>query len=281
MNPIAEVRPSPIAGTWYSGQPRVLHSEVSDWLDQALLPQLEGEVLGVIAPHAGYRYSGATAGFAFAAVRGQSPQVVAIASPYHQPTASDFLTSAHAWYGTPLGNIALDRDALEAFAQRMDEAGLRLARLANDREHSLEIELPFLQTALAEPFSLLPLMVRSRSVKECEQAGKALAGALEGKRTLLVGSTDLSHFYPLETARQLDAEMLARIQAFDPPAILAAEREGKGYACGAGAIAAILYAAREQGANRVELLHHSTSAEATGDSSSVVGYGAAAILRVK
>ncbi len=108
--------------------------------------------------------------------------------------------------------------------------------------------------------------------------GHALARVMQGRSGLLVASTDLSHFYPGEIAEELDQEMLTRMQSFDPDSLFEAERSGKGFACGVAAVAAVLWAAKEMGAQQVEILHHSTSGDETGDHTSVVGYGAAAVL---
>jgi hypothetical protein len=247
----------------------------------ATLPDLNGEVVAVIAPHAGYRYSGRTAGYAFRAVRGKAFDLVAVISPYHQFHPADMLTSAHSEYETPLGSLPVDQECLQMFAESVNKSGAAgtLSTIQQDREHSLEIELPFLQRALTQPFSLLPIMLRSRSVLQLEAIGKALAGVLRGRSALLVASTDLSHFYPLAIASKYDHEMLKQIEYFSPQGVLAIEEQGRGFACGGPAVAAVLWAARELGATKARLLHYSTSAEQTGDSSSVVGYGAAAVLR--
>jgi hypothetical protein len=282
MSAVAEIRPSPIAGTWYSGDPERLRRQVQGYLDAARLPELPGEVIAVIAPHAGHRYSGKTAGYAFAALRARAstPPLVAVVSPMHQPYPGSVITTAHRAYATPLGKLWVDEEALAALDEEMAAGGLDLVRLPNDREHSLEIELPFLQVALAGEFKILPLMVRSQSPLVSLNLGKALAKVLKGRGALLVASTDLSHFYPEELARELDMEMLRRMRGFSPDELFNAERTGKGFACGVAAVAAVLWAARDLGADCVEILHHSTSADETGDRASVVGYGAAAVLKI-
>lgn len=280
MSAVVDIRPSPIAGTWYQSDPERLRRQMKGYLDAACLPELAGEVLAVIAPHAGHRYSGKTAGHAFAAVRGRSPALVALVSPMHQPYPGSVLTTAHRAYATPLGVQWVDEDTLALLEEELLASGLDLARVANDREHSLEIELPFLQVALAGEFKILPLMVRSQSPLISLNLGKALARTLKGRDAILVGSTDLSHFYPEDMARELDGEMLRRMRGFSPDDLFAAERTGKGFACGVAAVAAVLWAARDLGADCVEILHHSTSAEETGDRASVVGYGAAAVLKI-
>lgn len=278
MNEIAEVRPSPIAGTWYSGDPGRLREQVDQFLAGAKLPELPGEVVAVVAPHAGLRYSGGTAGHAFAAVRGQQRDLVAVISPMHAPAPGSLLTTAHRAYATPLGAVRVDTQALAQLGEILAQEGLDLTALANDREHSLEIELPFLQRALKNDFQLLPVMVRSQSPAVARQLGHALAEVMRGRSALLVASTDLSHFYPEPVAKTLDEEMLKRIEHFAPDEIFEAERAGIGFACGSAAAAAVLWAAREMGASQVKIVHHSTSADESGDFDSVVGYGAAVVL---
>jgi hypothetical protein len=275
-----DVRPSPIAGTWYPADPKRLASSVDAYIAGAKLPALEGQLVAVVSPHAGHRYSGAVAGHAFAAIQGLKPELVAVISPMHYPAAPALLTTAHAAYETPLGVIPVDRQALRALEAALEaENGLSITSVRHDPEHSLEIELPFLQRALGGDFRLLPVMVREASSFVARALGVALAKTLADRKALLVASTDLSHFYTESTAHLLDQEMLRRVEAFDPEAVLQAEEEGKGFACGRGALAAVLWAAKELGADTVKVLHYATSGDITGDTSQVVGYGAVAILR--
>ena len=275
-----DLRPSPIAGQWYEGNPKTLARKVDEYLNAAKLPALDGEVVAVIAPHAGHIYSGAVAGYAFAALRGQSPELVAVISPMHQPYYEPLITTAHDAYSTPLGNIPVDKKLLaELDAELKSELGVSLTSVVRDREHSLEIELPFLQRVFQSEWKLLPVMVRGQDPRLSQGLGKALAKVLRGKNFALVASTDLSHFYDQNTAGQLDAEMLRRFESLDPDSIFEAERTRKGFACGHAAVAAVLWAARELGATRVQVLHHATSGDVTGDYASVVGYGAAAVLK--
>jgi hypothetical protein len=271
-----------LAGTWYEGNPAALARAVDQYLDQAELPELPGEVVAVIAPHAGHIYSGPVAGYAFATVRGKSPDLVAVLSPMHQVFNQPLLTTAHAAYSTPLGQIPVDDEAVAQLDARLQEIlGYGLARVAYDQEHSLEIELPFLQRALTGDFKLLPVMVRSQSPKISRQLGMVLAETLRGRNALLVASTDLSHFYTQKEALSFDTEMLRRIESFSPEDVFCAEEERKGFACGLGALTAVLWAARELGADTVKVLHHATSGDVTGDYSSVVGYGAAVVMKTK
>lgn len=280
MEIMSDLRPSPIAGTWYEGRPEVLKRKIDAYMNDAKLPELSGDVIAVIAPHAGHRYSGAVAGYAFAALRHQRPDLVAVIAPMHHPYAQPLITSSHEAYSTPLGAIPIDKQAVsELDAALQADLGIGLSAIPRDPEHSLEIELPFLQRALASDFKLLPVMVRAQDPRIAQGLGKALASVLRDKNYALVASTDLSHFYDQETARKLDSEMLRQIESFSPEGVFEAERTGAGFACGHAAVAAVLWASRELGADTVKLLHYATSGDVTGDYSGVVGYGAAAILR--
>ena len=275
-----DVRPSPIAGQWYEGNPKSLATEVDEYLNLAQLPELNGEVLAVIAPHAGHRYSGAVAGYAFAALRGRVPDLVAIISPMHHPYLQPLITTSHQAYATPLGSIHVDNDALAELDSALQaELGSGLTRVSRDPEHSLEIELPFLQRALKSEWKLLPVMVRAQDPRVSEGLGKALAKTLRGKNFILVASTDLSHFYNQQTALSFDNAMLHEIESFSPEGAFNVEHAHKGFACGLGAVTAVMWAARELGADTVKILNHATSGDVTSDYSSVVGYGAAAILK--
>lgn len=275
-----DVRPSPIAGKWYEGDPRMLARSVDDYLDSAQLPDLDGEVIAVIAPHAGHAYSGAVAGYAFAALRGRNPDLVAVIAPMHHPYSDPLITTAHDAYFTPLGEVLVDKDALrELDVVLKSEVGFGLAPVERDPEHSLEIELPFLQRALSSRWKLLPVMDRAREPRVSRGLGKALAHVLRDKNFVIVASTDLSHFYNQQTALTYDRAMLHALEEFAPEEAFDLERAGKGFACGLGAFTAVMWAARELGANKVKVLRHATSGNVTGDYSSVVGYGAAAILK--
>ena len=271
-----DLRPSPIAGTWYPKQPEVLANSIDEYLKAVKLPTLQGQVVGVIAPHAGHRYSGAIAAHAFATLRGLTPDLVVVISPFHNFDPHPLLTTKHEAYATPLGNIEVDQHTLNELQSHLQ---IPITPIANDKEHSLEIELPFLQRVLKNDFKLLPIMVRAQEETVAKQLGEALAKTIQNRNAILVASTDLSHFYDQQTAQKLDQEMLNRFTTLNPTTIFEAEQTGKGFACGHAAVATVQWVAKELGANNVQILKYATSGDITGDFQSVVGYGAAAILR--
>lgn len=276
-----KIRPSPIAGRWYPGDPTALEESIDRYLEQANVQLPPGKIRGIVAPHAGYRYSGVVAAHAFKCLYNLQPELVVVISPLHHVHPASLLTTAYDAYETPLGIIAVDDLAVEKLDQALKaRLGFEMAALDEDLEHSLEIELPFLQHVLGE-FRLLPVMIRDQSEDIAEALGQALIETCGGQQVLFVASSDLSHFNPQKYACDLDAELLRRLAAFDPRGVLRTNEEGILFACGRGAIAATLWAAEGFGANQVTILHHATSGDVSGDYSSVVGYGAAVIWQAR
>ena len=282
-----DVRPSPIAGRWYPREPNALRRMVDGYLADApplAEPPAAAEIVGLLAPHAGLMYSGPVAAYAFGAVRGASPDVIALVSPSHFHADGPALTSGHQAYATPLGVVPVDAAGVAvvraALAAQLGGRPERvLVTIREDEEHAIEIELPFLQRVLAGGFSLLPIMLRDQSDEMAQALGAALAQALAGRRGLLVASSDLSHYFPQARAEQMDAEMLRQVAALDPAGVLATQATGRGQACGAGAIAAVLWAACAHGADQARVVRHATSGDVSGDFEQVVGYGAAVVWK--
>ena len=270
------IRPSPIAGTWYPGNPGRLTRAVDDFLQKVDSAVPPGKIWGIVVPHAGYRYSGQVAAHAFACLKGLQPELVVIISPLHQMYHASLLTTSHDAYETPLGVVEVDQAVVAQVDKVLRKSGVGLTAVSHDHEHALEIELPFLQQVLGS-FKLLPIMIRNQTPTIVQALAQALAKTLVGKNAILIASSDLSHFYPQPLAAEFDGEILRRLAAFDPQGILAAEEEHAGFACGRGAIAAVLWASKALGANRVNILNYATSGDATGKYDSVVGYGAAVI----
>lgn len=280
MHAVTNVRPSPLAGKWYPADPRKLAESIDRYVDQAQLPPLKGKLLALVAPHAGHRYSGPVAGHTFAALRGLAPDLVTILSPMHQPSHEPLLTTAHHAYHTPLGDVEVDQDTLNELTRGIHEqTGTQITPMECDQEHAVEIELPFLQRVLPERFGLIPIMIRDQDPILMQRLGHTLADVLSPKKSVLIASTDLSHFHAAQKAHQLDQTMIAHILNLDPEGIYQAERNKTGFACGKGALAAVMWAAKRLGANHAQLLKYGHSGEVTGDNTQVVGYAAAAITK--
>jgi AmmeMemoRadiSam system protein B len=280
MNKISDIRPSPLAGRWYPANPTDLANSVDEYISQAKLPPISGKIVGLISPHAGHIYSGPVAGHCFAALKGIQPDLVVILSPYHQYDSDAILTTAHQAYQTPLGIVQVDQESLDDVDAALQErAGLQLKRIRNDGEHAVEILLPFFQRVLKENFILLPLMLRSQDPALMKTLGSILADLNSEKTVILTASTDLSHFHPANTARKMDQTMIDHINSLDPDSLYQAQDQGKGAACGLGAVAAVIWAAREKGKTKAYHLNYAHSGDITGDNTSVVGYTAAVLTQ--
>jgi len=267
------VRHSVIAGSWYPGEPKQLRSMIGGFLDNVPSQQLEGELVGLVAPHAGYVYSGQVAAYAYAQLRNHRFSKVIVVSPVHRVYPGRFAVTDKAYYETPLGLVPVDAELVQAI-----ERHIQLNRVSQDMEHSLEIQLPFLQYVLGE-FTLAPIMMGEQDWDSAVGLGQALAEAVGEKEVLLVASTDLSHFHRYEVAVQLDQKVLDRISAYDPQGLARTLSMHEAEACGGGPVVAVMVAAEKLGANRAVLLKYMNSGDVTGDRSSVVGYAAAALLR--
>lgn len=276
-----DIRPSPIAGSWYPGEPRQLREMLSGFLDNAELPAFSGRVRALILPHAGLIYSGQTAAFALKSIEGQHYNRVIILSPSHQAYRGNLLTSAHEAFQTPLGIVPVDHESLQSLAESLAVEGLVLNQIRNDREHAIEIELPFLQYLLPDGFKLIPLMMMDQTLSTAKTLSIALSDLIssfpQDQPTLLIASSDLSHFYQQDHANRLDQRLIDSLQNFDPTIFYALKSTHQAEACGYGAMATVLLTAQKLGASQVTITDYRTSADVSQDYSSVVGYVSAII----
>ncbi len=280
MNQITDIRPSPLAGRWYPAHPKKLAESVDGYIQAAQIPEIKGEILALISPHAGHLYSGPVAGYAFKSIARLHPELVVILSPFHQYHPGAILTSGHQAYQTPLGKVPVDRGSIEFVNQLLREkSGVELSEVRNDSEHAVEIILPFLQRALQSEFTILPLMLRQQDPDLMQSLGEVLAELMFSRKGLLVASTDLSHFQTAEKANQLDQTIIQGIQSLDPESLYQAQQENKGSACGLGALAAVIWAVKTGGSATAHILNYAHSGDITGDNTSVVGYTSAVLTR--
>lgn len=263
--PGSAMRPPAVAGSFYPHERKDLKAAVDALLSQAERLRQPG-LVGVVAPHAGYVYSGPVAGNAFApvAASGAVFERVLLIGPAHYVPVSGVAAPSSASFATPLGEVPLDRNAIAA----LTEAGLAgIDERAHAPEHALEVELPFLQAVLGR-FTLIPLLVGDAAPEEVA----ALIDATLDERTLLVVSTDLSHYLGYASAQKHDLATAETIERF------AFDRLGPYDACGFAALNGALFAARRRGW-RTKRLDLRNSGDTSGDRDRVVGYGAWAFTR--
>jgi AmmeMemoRadiSam system protein B len=262
------VRAAAVAGVFYPGEPGELARTIAGMIPVQPAEASAG-IRGIIAPHAGYLYSGATAGRAYGKlVRGAYDSVIVVA-----PSHREFFEGVSVYdgdaYVTPLGTIPVDRDLRDALISAAPFVHASAA--GHGEEHAVEVHLPFLQTVLGS-FSFLPLVIGHQTPGTCFALGEALGGVLRDRRALLVASTDLSHFHVDREAREIDAVMIGDVRGFDSRSLMSHLTEGAAEACGGGPVVAVMTALKSLGATRIEVTDYATSGDVTGDRRSVVGY---------
>ena len=271
-------RPAAVAGSWYPGGADALAREVDRYLGGAG-PAPKGDLRAIMAPHAGLMYSGPVAAHAYHAVADGDFDVVVLVGPSHFVGFDGVAVYERGAFDTPMGPIPIAERHAAAIAAASTR--IRPYPRAHDREHSLEMQLPFLKRVLPEA-AIVPLVMGYQERATILDLASALAGALADTRALLVASTDLSHYFDADRAATLDARVIDHACRFDPEGLLdefeqypEAER-GRYVACGGGPAIAVMHAARALGATDGRVLNYANSGDVSGDKTAVVGYLAAA-----
>ncbi len=282
------VRQSPIAGTWYPGSPGELAETVDGFLACAEYYPTDDELIALISPHAGYPYSGQTAAYAYRQLQNRRYDLVILMGPSHYDNFGAVATSEKQYYATPLGPVRLASDFIDELSKKVS-----LARVEQDREHSLEIQLPFLQRALRE-FKLVPLMllmplyvIGADALPLCEELANELVKLVQSRseRVLFVASSDLSHLPDYNAVSRFDARTAELVQSLDIPALSEYMwRNQECRACGDAPIVTALLAAKALGADYARVFHRTNSGDVTGNRTRgqyTVGYMAAGIFKSK
>jgi AmmeMemoRadiSam system protein B/AmmeMemoRadiSam system protein A len=274
------VRPPLVAGSFYPADPMELSAMVDGFLARAT-PAAVPHLVAIVSPHAGYQYSGPVAAWSYALLKGRKYDRVVVIAPSHSEAFSFVSVFDGDAYSTPLGRVPVDRD----FARKLAGSN-SLIRLSSQghgnggerSEHALEVQLPFLQRTLGR-FQLIPVVMGTQSYEACRALGLALAKLIRDSNTLIVASSDLSHYHPYDEAVRLDRKTLNAIQEWDYLSMSRNFEQGIWEACGGGPIIAAMIASERLGANRAALLQYANSGDTAGDKSRVVGYGAVAISK--
>jgi AmmeMemoRadiSam system protein B/AmmeMemoRadiSam system protein A len=270
------VRESVIAGSWYPGDPTRLTKDIKGYFKQVPEHKIDGELIALISPHAGYMYSGQVAAHAYKLLEGKGYDIVVIIAPSHRAYFKGASVYPQGGYKTPLGIVPIAEEITEALMKK--SALISSIPQAHAQEHSLEIQLPFLQVVLKD-FSLVPIVMGEQDLQTCEEVSRAVVDVIKGKQALVIASTDLSHFHPYDEAVALDQKFVGHVGAFDPEGLHKALKGGGCEACGGGPVVAVMLAAQALGANQSEVLNYANSGDVTGDHSSVVGYMAAVLYQ--
>jgi MEMO1 family protein len=269
------LRKAAVAGSWYPGTAAAVASAVEGHLAVAGAVSVSGRLMALVSPHAGLRYSGPVAAYGYALLRGRPPLTVALVGPSHHARFDGVALWPTGAFETPLGRAPID----EALAAALLEADAGLVDLpeVHREEHSLEMQMPFLQHLLPG-LRVVPMLMGSQSRGEVDALAKGLARALAGKDVLLVASSDLSHYQSEPVAHEMDAVIVGCVERFDADGLMRRLESARGHACGGGPMVAVMKAARALGADRASVLRYATSGDVgEKDKSRVVGYLSAAL----
>jgi MEMO1 family protein len=280
---MGEVRPAAVAGTWYPGSRAALERAVDSHVsaasqDDASRRDAMSCPLAIIAPHAGLMYSGPVAAYAYQLVRGCAYSAVVLVGPSHYIAFDGVSIWPRGAWETPFGPVTVAENLATTIAAACSAVTDR--RDAHAREHSLEMQMPFI-ARLLPGVPVVPLVMGEQTRATSVELGDALARALAQPGStagpvLLVASSDLSHFNDAPTAAAMDRVVTGCVDAFDPEALMDALEREPMHACGGGPMVAVLRAARGLGATRTRVLRYGDSGDVSGDKARVVGYMAAA-----
>jgi AmmeMemoRadiSam system protein B/AmmeMemoRadiSam system protein A len=278
-----DIRYPAVAGSFYPENPVELSKMLARFYSEVKKQPLPGRPIALIAPHAGYIYSGKTAAMAYKQLEGEVYDIVVVISPSHTvffPGASVYNGDA---YQTPIGVVEIDEKLSKTIGSinpsvYYSNKGHTGGSIRG--EHALEVQLPFLQQMLGK-FKLVAIVMGDQEEPTCHELGEVLASALNGKNALIVASTDLSHFHPEKEARQLDGFIRKAVEEYNADKLLSFLSSGRGEACGGGPVAATMIASKRLGGEELVVTGYTTSGEATGDFSEVVGYLSAVIVSSK
>ena len=276
----AKVRPAAVAGSFYPADPNELGKMVDGFLSKATPPPLT-DVVALVAPHAGYEYAGQVAAYSYVLLKGKKFDRVVVIAPSHFEAFGFSSVYDGAAYTTPLGQVPVDRAfaaKLATMSKLIKLSGLGHTPTPDKPEHALEDQLPFLQRVLGQ-FQLVPIVMGDQSYENCRALGLALAKLVQGTNTLIVVSSDLSHYHPYDEAVKIDHKTLKAIEEWDYLSMARNFEQRVWEACGGGPIVAAMIASERLGASQAKVLKYANSGDTAGDKSRVVGYGAVAFVK--
>lgn len=278
-------RPSQ-AGMFYAGTAESLKKQIEECflhkLGPGKIPKVAKsgprKVVGLICPHAGYVYSGPVAAHSYYRLaRDGIPEVFVILGPNHMGYGSAIALMNEGIWRTPLGDVEIDYQTASKILRASEV--IDIDDTAHRFEHSIEVQLPFLQYLYGSEFKFVPIAFLMQDLESSREVGRALAKALEGKNAVIIASTDMTHYEPHEQAVRKDKLALSAVEKLNEEEFYSIIESYNISACGYGPVAALITAAKLLGVKKAEILCYKTSGDVTGDYSSVVGYASACFTK--
>ncbi|MCX7784732.1 MAG: AmmeMemoRadiSam system protein B [candidate division WOR-3 bacterium] len=273
------IREAVVAGQFYPGDKKILQKTVDDLLIKTTTPKIHGKIIGIVVPHAGYPYSGPTAAYAYKAIAEKDIQTVIMLGPTHRVFIQGFAVYGQGSWQTPLGQVAIDESVAQAIITQSNK--IRNLPDAHSEEHSLEVQLPFLQRTLKD-FKIVPIMSLEPTFNECQILAQAIANVIKNKNVVLLASSDLYHGYSYDACKKTDALTLSYLEKFDPEGLYNALKQDKAQACGGYPIVIVMLTSKLLGANQSQILHQTNSNDVMGERGGYcVGYASAIFYKTE
>jgi len=273
-----DVKQPNVAGQFYPDNPQELSRMIDGFLNAATPAPVQGEIFALISPHAGYGFSGQVAAYGYKLIKNKPYKTVIVLGPSHSYGFSGVSVYPEGLFRTPLGDLEVDKEFTQKLLNK--EQDIYFEPAAFEKEHSVEVQLPFLQRTLAD-FKIVPIVMGDMNLDLCRKLARLLKEAIGGRKdVLVVASTDMYHGYDYEEADAFDNLTLAKVKNMDSEGLYYGLREGRLQMCGGFPVATAIILARELGHNKSELLKHTNSAEVTANKikgSWTVGYASCVI----
>jgi AmmeMemoRadiSam system protein B len=283
---MSELRRAVVAGSFYEGKPEALKAQIEACflhrLGPGKLPKVKDsgprQILGLICPHAGYMYSGPVAANAyFSLAQDGKPDTIVVLGPNHTGYGNPLSAMREGAWQTPLGKVSIDSEVADDLSE---EVGiLDFDEVAHRHEHSIEVQLPFLQYLYGDKFKFVPICFLMQNIETATEIGQGLAEVLANRNAVVIASSDLTHYESQAQVEKKDLAALRAVEALDEKKFYEILETENVSACGYAPIATLITYAKALGAKKAELLKHNTSGDITNDKSSVVGYAALSIKK--
>ncbi|MFO7890255.1 MAG: AmmeMemoRadiSam system protein B [bacterium] len=273
---MAQIRKSVIAGTWYPGTKEKLNQTLEDFFSNVDLSSIDKKVIGLISPHAGFPFSGQTAAYGYSLIKNNQYDLVVVISPMHRMAFGSYLTTTADYYETPLGEVEVEQNFLKKLSDKID-----LKFIADDNEHSLEIQLPFLQYTLKK-FKLLPIMISMVDIFNLNEIVNSLYEIIKNKNFLIIASSDFHHISDYQEVKERDKRAVKVLKTFNIKNIKEILSEPETSICGKVPISILLEISKRFDASEIQILHQTNSGDVTGEKipgQYTVGYVSAAVLK--
>jgi len=269
------IRESIADGSFYPGDPDILHGQINEFLDNTESSDIEN-IKAIVCPHAGYIYSGQIAAYSYRQIAGKKFDSIFIIAPSHSEYFNFISIYNGNAYRTPLGLVYIDKERAKILADK--SSAIELSAYGHRDEHSLEVQLPFLQV-LFEDIKIVPIVIGQQNSRNIKELGNAIGNLFKNENILIVASTDLSHYHPYDIAVTLDKKVEKLVNNFDPEKLMLEFLRNNAEMCGGGPVISAMIASKIMGANCSKILNYKNSGDVSGDRSAVVGYLSAAFYK--